>query len=271
MRNRIILILLLILIFGSGCKSKKDVASTPEELGSDSAIYEKATKFVKRDSERARLLYKEIIQLYPDSIYSRKSKIGIADSYYRQRDSASLIMAASEYQEFVNLYPNSPDSVYAKAQIGSCYEKQSKSPGRDQTNTKAAIKAYESLIKQYPDTPESEEAVKKIINLKNKLASHYFQIGMSNYRLKAFTGAIARFKQVIDDYPGFKNNDKLFYYTGKSYFAIKKGDSAISFFQKIINSYPKSKYVKKAKQYLKELNLIKNKIEKIKQTEKKSP
>ena len=269
MRNRIILILLLTLIFGSGCKSKKDVAYTPEELGSDSAIYEKATKFVKRDNAKARLLYKEIIQLYPDSIYARKAKIGIADSYYKQRDSASLVMAASEYQEFVNLYPNSPDSVYAKSQIGSCYEKQSKSPGRDQTNTKAAIKAYESLIKQYPDTQESEEAAEKIQKLKGKLADHYFSIGMSNFRLKAFTGAIARFKQVIDDYPDYKKNVKLFYYTGKSYFAIKKGDSAISFFQKIINSYPKSKYVKKSKKYLIELNLIKKKIEETKKTEKK--
>ncbi|MEN8153274.1 MAG: outer membrane protein assembly factor BamD [Acidobacteriota bacterium] len=269
MKNRVTLILVLLFVMASGCKQKKEVAFTPEELGSDNAIYEKANKYIKKDSEKARLLFKEIIQLYPDSIYARKAKIGIADSYYKQRDSTSLIMAASEYQEFVNLYPNSPDSVYAKAQIASCYEKQSKSPGRDQTNTKAAIKAYENLIKQYPDTQESKEAVKKIKKLKSRLASHYFSIGVSNFRLKAFQGAIVRFKQVIDDYPDFNKNDKLFYFAGKSYYALKKGDSAISFFQKIINSYPKSKYVKKAKKYLKELSLIKNKIEEGKKTEKK--
>ena len=75
------------------------------------------------------------MQLYPDSVYASKAKLGIADSYFRDKDSASLIMAAAEYQEYVNLYPYSPDAVYAKHQIGMCYFKQMKKPERDQPNT----------------------------------------------------------------------------------------------------------------------------------------
>jgi len=254
-----IIALISVLIIVAGCKSKKDVSLDPSNLSSDKAIYERALKISKRDNEKSRLLFKEILQLYPDSIYARKAKIGIADSYFKQRDSASLFIAASEYQEFVNLYPNSPDSIYAKFQIGKCYEKQSKSAGRDQTNTKLAITAYERLQKLYPETEESDKAKIILKMLKQRLGTHYFRIGMSNFRLKAYNGAINRFKEVIDNYPQFTKFDKLYYYTGISYNKMRKTDSAISFFQKIINSHPKSKYIGKSKKFiLKLMNKKKN-------------
>lgn len=240
------LVLSLVLTMGiTGCK-KKDVVLEPSELGSDKEIYEKAKKKIKRDPEKARLLFKEIMHLYPDSVYARRAKIGIADSYFRQRDVASMIMAATEYQEFVNLYPNSPDSVYAKMQIALCYFKQLRKPGRDQTNAHEALKALESLIRQYPDTKEAEDAKEKIKMVRKTLAEHYFRIGKSNYQFKAFKGAVVRFKQVIDDYPDYEYNDRLFYYTGMAYYKMGDLDSSISFFQKILNSFPKSKFVKKS-------------------------
>ena len=258
MKKLLAISLLSILIAVTGCKAKKEIAVDSSGLGSDKAIYERAQKLGRRDAERSRLLYKEILQVYPDSVYARKAKIGIADSYFKQKDSASMIIAASEYQEFVNLYPNSPDSIYAKFRIGRCYERQSKSAGRDQTNTKQAIKAYQSLQKMYPGSEESDKADNILKKLMNRLGQHYFGIGMANYRLKAFTGAIDRFKQVIDNYPTFEKMGKLYYFTGKSYSMLRDYDSAISFFQKIINSLPKSKYVKGSKKNIQ--NLMKAKI-----------
>jgi len=246
------LMILLVVTAGSGCRKKK-ADLNPENLGTDKEIFEKAQKRIKRDPDKARLLFKEIMHLYPDSIYAQRAKIGIADSYFRQKDSAAMIMAAAEYQEYVNLYPNSPDAVYAKFQVAMCYYNQIRSAGRDQTNTHLAIKALESMIKQYPDTKEAEDAKEKLEKTRQNLADHYFGIGLSNYRLRAYKGAVERFKQVIDDYPDFKKNDKLFYFTGKSYFAMNDYDTAISFFRKIVNSFPKSKYLKKAAKMIKEI------------------
>ncbi|MCP5053800.1 MAG: outer membrane protein assembly factor BamD [bacterium] len=247
-----IIVVLLITAPFSGCKKKK-VELTPGERGTDKEIYEKARKQMKRAPEKARLLFKEIMHLYPDSIYARRSKIGIADTYFRQKDSSSLIMAATEYQEFVNLYPNSPDAVYAKLQIALCYYRQVRKAGRDQSNSHLALKALESMVKQYPDTKEAEEAKKMIAKTRQTLARHYFIIGVSNYQLKAYKGGVTRFKQVIDEFPDFKEQDKLFYYTGKCYYAMKDYASAISFFQKIVSSFPKSKYLKKSTVMIKDI------------------
>lgn len=259
MKKYVLLIILFFILNLNGCKSKKKVSILPEDRGSAKIVYEKASKYIRRSPEKARLLFKEIMQLFPNSIYAQRSKIGIADSYFKSKDTSSLIIAASEYQEYVNLYPNSPDAVYAKFQTGMCYYKQMKKPGRDQTNTFATIKHFESMINQYPNSSKAEEAKKKIAKSRQYLAIHYFRIGLSNYKFKAYKGAIDRFKQVIDDYPDFKKNDKLFYYTGKSYFAWRKYDSALSFFQKIINSYPKSKYIKKSSTMINKIKSIQSK------------
>jgi outer membrane protein assembly factor BamD len=275
MRKKLILIgvaaIMVVLITGA-CGKKKDISLSPEDMGSDKEIYEKAKKRIKINPEKARLLYKEVMHLYPDSIYARRAKIGIADSYYRQKDAAAMVMAATEYQEYVNLYPNSPDAVYAKYQIAMCYIRQMKGAGRDQTNTHKAIKALESMIRQYPGTDEAKEAKKQLEKARQRLALHYFEIGRTNYKMKAYRGAIYRFKQVIDDYPDFIYNDKLFYLAGKCYYAMKDYNSAISFFQKIVNSYPQSKYLKKSTGMIKEIAQIQAQIEekkKIAQRDKK--
>jgi outer membrane protein assembly factor BamD len=114
------------------------------------------------------------------------------------------------------------------------------------------------MINQYPDTKQADEAKKKIAEARQSLATHIFRIGISNYKLKAYRGAIARFKELIDDYPDFENNEKLFYYTAKSYFKMRNLDSSLSFFQKIINSYPKSKYFNRSKRMIKKIQALKS-------------
>ena len=256
MKKLFALALLLILFLSPGCRSKKSVSIDPSDKGSDKKMYENAMKYINKNPEKARLLFKEIMQLYPDSIYANKGKLGIGDSYFKERDSASLVMAASEYREYVSLYPYSPDAVYAKHQIGMCYYKQVRKPERDQTNTFAAIKAFEGVIQQYPDTPEAEEAKKKINECRQNLANHYYLIGYYNYTMKSYLGAIARFKQVMDEYPDFSKNDKLFYFTGKTYLAMNDLDSALSFFQRLVGSYAKSKYAKRSQRLIVKINRL---------------
>lgn len=260
MKKNVFIILIVILMALSGCKSKKGVTVSPGSTAKE--VYEQAKKYIRRNPEKARLLFKEVMQLYPTSVYARLAKIGIADSYYKEKGAASLIMAAAEYQDYVNLYPQSPDAAYASYQVGMSYYRQIKKPGRDPTSTIAALKYFESMVKQFPDTKETEEAKKKITKLRQNLAYHYFRIGLANYRLKAHKGAIDRFKQVIDNYPEFKGNDKTFYYTGRSYYATRDYDSALSFFQRVINSYPRSKYAKKSQKMIKKTNKRKVKFSK---------
>ncbi len=248
---------MVMLIFAGGCKKKKPGLVPGEASGTAKQIFEKARRQIKKNPEKARMLFKEILHLYPDDVYAQRSKVGIADSYFKQKDSSSLLMAAAEYQEYVNLFPNSPDSVYAKYQIAMCYYKQMRKPGRDQEFTVKAIATLESMAKMFPETEEAEDARKKIKKARDTMAMHYFLIGRTNFRLKAYRGALNRFKQVIDNYPDFKKNDVLFFYTGRCYYAMWDFDSALSFFQRIVTDHPKSKFFKKSRKMIEKCNFYK--------------
>ncbi len=243
------------------CK-KDSLKSTPIETATatESEYYEEGVALLKKNKEKGRLILKQVIQLYPTSVFAQKAKIAIADSYMKKNDPSALIMAISEYQEYLGLYPNSPDAIYAKYQIGMCYFHQMKKPGRDQTNTTAAIKAFESLIRQFPETREAEMAQKNIVKAKQTMAQHIFLIGRTNYLVKAYKGAISRFKEVMDQYPDYSKMDELIFLTAKSYKGTEDIDTARSFFQQLIDRYPESKFRKKA---TKELgNLMQKKSEK---------
>ena len=235
----------------AACQGKKKAKVDPVvEKGTDVELYTKAQKFMKKNPEKARLLYKQIMQMYPESIYANKSKLSIGDSYFQEKDPASLVIAASEYQEYVSLFPYSPDAAFAKLQIGMCYYQQMRRPERDQSNSQTALKSFESVISQYPGTTQADTARKKIAEIRQNLAMHYFLIGYYNYRLKAYEGAIARFKSVINEYPEFKKIDRLLYITGLCYFSLTDYDSAVSFFQNLISNHPKSKYIKRAQRMI---------------------
>jgi outer membrane protein assembly factor BamD len=247
---KLILLLSLVSLFWSnGCK-KDNLNTLPDESASETEYYENGVLLLKKNVEKGRLILKQVIQLYPTSIYAQKAKISIADSYVKKNDPASLIVAVSEYQEYLGLYPNSPDAIYAKYQIGMCYFLQMKKPGRDQTNTVAAIKAFESLIRQFPDTRESEMAQQNIIKAKENMAEHIFQIGKSNVLVKSFQGAINRFKEVMDQYPKFSKMDQLLYLTGRSHRGLNEVETARSFFQQVMERYPQSPFSKKARKEL---------------------
>lgn len=252
--NRLAKILFLaLLVLAPACKSRTALTLNPGDIGSDQTMFENAQRYAGRDQEKARMLYKEIINLFPGGIYAQRARLGIADSYFKQKDSGSLLLAASEYQDYVNLYPYAPDAAYAKFQIGECYYRQMRKPGRDQSNTDQAIKAFESLIQLYPTSNEAEKGKERIEAARQNLARHFYQIGLANYRLRTYIGAIERFKQVINDYPEFTGNDALYYYTGLSYRGMGDIETARSFFQRVISGFPNSKFARRATRQLNRL------------------
>jgi len=277
MKNRSFFLLLVALLMVAGCRKKTEkINIDPMESGADKKLFDMAVNRIKKDPEKARLLFNQVMQIYPDSVYAVRSKLGLADSYFHEKDSASLIQAAAEYQEFVSLFPYSPDAIYAKFQVGMCYYQQARKPGRDQDNTFKAISGFEQMIQQYPDTPEAQQAKLYITKCRQTLGEHYFTIGYYNLVLGAVQGSLVRFKQVLDEYPDFAKNDQLFFYTGKAYMLSGEFDTAISFFQRVQGSFPKSKFAAKAPKMLKEVEryrakweVLKKKIQK--QQEAKQP
>ncbi len=258
------LISLFCILLVSGCRGKKAEIS-PELANSAETMFREGEKYLKKDPERARLYFRQVIDSFPQSFYAQQSKLAIADSYFRKRDEANMILAASEYREFINLFPFSPSAPYAQFQIAMTYYKKIYSPGRDQTKTQQALEEFKKVLTNYPTSEEAKEAQEKILDCEDKLAEHAFQIGLHYYKVGSYRAAIIRLREILTAYPNYSGLERVYYYLGASFYKGKNYSQSSSFFTKLITDYPQSKFAKKAKKKLEEIE------KKIKEAEKKAP
>lgn len=244
--------LMLSLLVDLGCRGKK-TELTPEVASSDENLYKLGEKYIKKDPERARLYFRQIIDSFPKSFYAQQAKLAIADSYFKKGDEGSMVLAASEYREFIHLYPFSPSAPYAQLQVAMTFFKKTLKPGRDPTKTKQALDEFRLVISSYPLGEEAKQAREKILQCEEKLAEHTFQIGRLYYTTKAYKGATTRFLELLNNYPNYSKMDRVYFYLGDSYYRAKRIDEAVPYFTKLISDFPKSKYAQKATKRMKEI------------------
>jgi outer membrane protein assembly factor BamD len=235
------------------CKPK-EVQIAPEIAASDEALFKAGQEYMKKDAEKARLYFRQVIDSFPKSFYAQRAKLAIADSYFQKGDEGSMILAASEYREFISLYPYSPSASYAQYQIGMTYFKNALKPGRDQTKTVQALAEFKRVVTNYPLSEEAKLAEQKIKDCEERLAAHHFTIGVLYYKVKAFKASTARLAEILTHYPNYSHMDEVYFYLADSYFKWGKKDESVPYFMKLVSDYPKSKYIKKAQKRLDKIN-----------------
>jgi hypothetical protein len=76
----------------------------------------------------------------------------------------SLILAVNEYREFLTFYPTSPRADYAQLKLGMTHYKQMRKPQRDQSETREAIREFETFVERYPNSalmPEGKQHLRE--------------------------------------------------------------------------------------------------------------
>ncbi len=248
------LLLLSILCFAisSGCRGKK-VEISPEDSSSDERLYRLGEKYIKKDPERARLYFRQVIDSFPKSFYAQQAKLAIAKTYFDRGDEGNMILASSEYREFINLFPFSPSAPFAQFQIALTYYKKTLKPGRDQTKAKQALAEFKTVLNNYPLSEEAKAAREKILACEEKLAEHSLHIAAYYYRVKAFKASTTRLIEILNNYPNYSKMYNVYYYLGDSYYQWNKTDQAVPFFTKLITDFPENKFAQKAKKRLEEM------------------
>lgn len=247
MKNILIIIVLIALTtyLGTGCKGKTAEIS-PDMSSNDEALFQLGEQFKKKDPEKARLYYRQVIDSFPKSFYAQRAKLAIADSYFEKGDEGSMIIAASEYREFISLFPYSPSAAYAQNQIGLTFFKKALKSGRDQTKTQQALAEFKLVITNYPLSEEANAARENIKECEERLAEHTLHIAVHYYKVSAFPAAISRLTDILTEFPNFSKMDEVYYHLADSYFKAKMIDRSTPYFSKLISDYPESKFAKKA-------------------------
>jgi len=245
----------LTVLAAASCRATKTTVA-PELASSDEALYKEGEIYLKKDPERARLYFRQVIDSFPKSFYAQRAKLAIADSYYNEGDEGNMILAASEYREFISLYPYSPSASYAQFRIALSFFDKTLKPGRDQAKTVQALAEFKKVLNAYPLSEEAKPCREKILECEERLAEHTFAIGLHYFRGEAYKAAAARLNEILTNYPLFSGMDKIYYYLGETYFLWPKPDQSGPFFTKLVSDFPKSPFAVKAQARLKEISAL---------------
>lgn len=155
--------------------------------------------------------FEKLKDWYPFSKYAILAELKIADANYHLQNYAD---AVSGYEDFENLHPRNEVIPYVIFQIGQCYFEQMDSMDRDQTMTRKALKVFQQLVKQFPDTTYAAQGNERIKICQRHLSGHEFDIGLFYYQKKHYAAALARFRSIIETYPDEGIHQKALYYIG---------------------------------------------------------
>src|SRR5690242_4228332 len=100
----------------------------------------------------AREFFKQVVESYVQSPYRPDSKLGMGDTYLGEGTAEALVLAINEFREFLSYYPTHRRADYAQFKLAMAHFRQMRAPQRDQTETREAIKEFETFVERYPNS-----------------------------------------------------------------------------------------------------------------------
>ena len=246
-------------LFGGGDDKYADLTGAAV-AGRDRVLFEEAAKEVRKGQhDTGRLLFATIINTYPDSPFLALAKLAIADSFFLEGTTSSLIQAAQAYQDWLTFFPTDPLADDASLKVAEAEMRQMGLPDREISHARKAEQRLKVLLQQYPKSGLRPTVEARLSEVQENLAMHNLQIARFYYDVKYETGkgglkgAQSRLKEVVDKYPCFSYNDEVFYRLAVTYQAEEEPDEAARYYQKLVQEFPESEYIEKAKE---QLNII---------------
>ena len=247
-------------LLGGGGDDKYAELTGTAVAGRDRVLFEEATKEVRKGHfDTGRLLFANIINTYPDSAFLALAKLAIADSFFLEGTTSSLIQAAQAYQDWLTFFPTDPLADDASLKVAEAEMRQMGLSDRDISHARKAEQRLKVLLQTYPKSPLRATVEARLREVQENLAMHNLQIARFYYDVKFKTdkgglkGSQSRLKEIADKYPCFSFNDEVFYRLGATYQAEEEPDEAAKYYQKLVQEYPESEFNEKARE---QLNII---------------
>jgi outer membrane protein assembly factor BamD len=246
-------------LFGGGGDDKYEELTGTVAAGRDRVLFEEAAKEVRKSNyDTGRLLFNTIITTYPDSTYLPMAKLAIADSFYLEGLTSSLIQAGQAYQDWLTFFPTHPLADDVMLKIAETDMRQMGLPDRQTTNARKAEQRLKVLLQQFPNTSLREQVIQRLNEVQENLAMHNLQVARFYYARNehgngGLKGAQSRLREIVEKYPNFSYMDEVLMRLGDLYVQEEEPDEAAKFYQQVVRDYPNSEFVEKATEQLQKI------------------
>jgi outer membrane protein assembly factor BamD len=192
--------------------------------------------------------------LYPYSEYTQQAQLDEIYAYYKQQDIASTIVAADHY---IHLYPNGKNVDYAYYMRGVAEMYQNvgvlehffpSDPGtRDLTSIGKGFMDFDVLLKEFPHSKYTPDAVQRMIFIRNIIAQHELETAEYYYTRQMYVAVINRANNIVSHYQETPSIPQTLVLLAKSYRQLNMTQQLDQTIHLLELNYPNSVYLKDAK------------------------
>jgi outer membrane protein assembly factor BamD len=223
----------------------------------DKFLYDKGDAALKaRKWITAREYFKQVVETYTQSPYRPDAKLAVGDTYLEEGGVDNLILAMNEYREFLSFYPTNRRADYAQYKLGMTHFKQVRTAERDQSETRDAIREFQTFIARYPTSPLMPEARARLRESLDRIGKADFQVGLFYYRQKWYPGSVDRFATLLKNDPDYSDRGDVYFYLAESYMKTKREAQALPYYDKLVTEFPKNEHVPFAQKRIAELKAM---------------
>ncbi len=245
---------LLLAFFVAACGSSPHGLVPAGTTEPDKFLFDKGTDALNRKKWlTAREYFKQLNETYTGSPLRPDAKLGIGDTYLGEGTAEALVLAINEFKEFLSFYPTNARADYAQYKLGLAHFRQMRGPQRDQTETREAVKEFETFVERYPRSTLMPDAQAKLRQAKDRLSESDYLVGFFYWRQRWYPGAIDRFKAVLKQDPAYTSRDAVYFHLADSLIKMKKEAEALPYLERLAQEFEQSEYLPETQKRIAEL------------------
>lgn len=243
----------------AGCSSKKKKRLAEEELAQQQVeqLYEKAKSALDRGNYTFAIQYYQTLESnFPYGEYTEQAKLDMIFAFDKTNQIEKAVEAADN---FIKLYPTHKNVDYAYYMKGvASFEKKTSAIDkfikggektvRDPKPYRDSQKAFEELLKRYPNSIYAKDAKQRIVFVRNALAERELAIAKFYFDNQTYVAAVNRCKTIIYKYETSPAVEGALVLMEKAYLEMGLNDLAVSTHKVLLENFPdnqKELYTKK--------------------------
>lgn len=242
MRTFVILALL-------GCFILVGCSSTDDDIGETEGkaveeLYNSAAAALDADQyKEATRLFEEVERQHPYSQWATRAELMAAYSSYKDLRYDEAILALDR---FIELHPGNKDIDYALYLKALSFYEQISDVARDQAMTEEAMAAFDVLIRRFPDSRYSRDAIFKRDLTLDHLAGKEMEIGRYYLNRNQINAAINRFRSVVSDYETTTHIPEALHRLVEAYMTLGLKGEATRIAAVLGHNYPGNKWYERS-------------------------
>jgi len=202
------------------CMTISCAGGPPKREKNDIQLLEEGETFFQAGKyQRAIESFENLIDWYPFSVHATNAELRIGDSHYHLGQHHDAIFA---YEGFERLHPTHAKAPYVLNQIGTCFLNQLDTIDRDQTPAIQAVRYFDRIRHEYPQSQYAVEAKNKMMTCYKSLAENELYVGILYFKAERYQAALNRFQVVVSRYPDVGVHHKALTYISKCRIAMAK-------------------------------------------------